>query len=457
MRCPCTPVTIPVRWCLLPPRMVRALLSSTLLVLACATPSATSREAPGDAETRAASGGGEDLSQAWEREPEKPAAAPVRPPEVEKVDRAEAHRAALATGQAALKSKRLDDARTAAQQAVTEAATLDGEARFTAHQLAFRVELAAADVDAAQRAAHAWRLACGPEKLDACRSAAVAALGAAAKSKGADKQLGKLARAQHDAELCAVKAEKGAKPHPCEATTLTLARRGQDPLLAQRVLLGQALREGDDGRQGALLEKTEGACDLPQCAGLRRKALTRLVALARAKNDVDGAVKLALREVAVVAAGLPEDERTWTRTALLDQTCVSYDTAHAPGSCRALEKKTLGRWTFHDYSRERAGQGLSADQVRVVNEHFAPLLQECLAEQARRMTPPDAQRFEVRWVVFNDGRVGEAHLRKDLDETLLAKCLRAQFAGWRYPRYEGEYQNVEQSFTVTAVERRALR
>jgi hypothetical protein len=111
--------------------------------------------------------------------------------------------------------------------------------------------------------------------------------------------------------------------------------------------------------------------------------------------------------------------------------------------------------TFHDYSREApSGEGLSAEQVSMVNEHFAPLLQDCLVEQAKRMTPPDAQRFEVRWVVFNDGRVGEAHLRRDLDQTPLAKCLRAQFAGWRYPRYEGEYQNVEQAFTVTANERR---
>jgi hypothetical protein len=84
-------------------------------------------------------------------------------------------------------------------------------------------------------------------------------------------------------------------------------------------------------------------------------------------------------------------------------------------------------------------------------------LQDCLAEQARRMTPPDAQRFDVRWVVVNDGRVAEAHLRRDLDDVPLAHCLRAQFAAWRYPRYEGEYQHVEQSFTVTATERRSLR
>ena len=196
----------------------------------------------------------------------------------------------------------------------------------------------------------------------------------------------------------------------------------------------------------------------PQCAGLRRKALGKLLALARAKNDADGAVKLALREVAVIWPRLPEDERTWARTAMLDQTCVVLRHRARRRELPRPRAQDAGPLDLPRLQQgARAGEGLSADQVRVVNEHFAPLLQECLSEQARRMTPPDAQRFEVRWVVFNDGRVGEVHLRKELDESLLAKCLRAQFNGWRYPRYEGEYQNVEQSFTVTAVERRAVR
>jgi hypothetical protein len=70
------------------------------------------------------------------------------------------------------------------------------------------------------------------------------------------------------------------------------------------------------------------------------------------------------------------------------------------------------------------------------------------------MTPPDAQKFDVRWVVFSDGRVGEAHLRKDIDTWPLADCLRAQFVNWRYPRFEGDYQDVGQSFTVHANEYR---
>jgi len=435
--------------------MLRRLVPLLVFVSCATTPAPTPTPDSTAAQQDAATGsGGDDLSKAWEREPEKTAPAPVRPPEVPQIDRAEGYKAALADGQAALKSKRLDDARIAAQKAVNEAASLEGEARFAANQLAFRVEQAANASDAAEAAAKAWRLACGPEKLDACRNASLAALATAAKMKGADKQLAREVKLLQDAEVCAAKAERGAKANPCEATALQLARSQKDLLLAQRVLLGQALREDNDSKQWSLLERAEGACELPQCGGQRRKALSKLIAIARAKNDNDTAVKLALREVAVVAAALPDENKGWSRTAMLDQTCVSYDTAHGAGSCRALERKTLGRWTFHDYSREPAGQGLTGDQVRVVNDHFAPLLQECLAEQAKRMTPPDAQRFEVRWVVFNDGRVGEAHLRKDLDETLLAKCLRAQFAGWRYYRYDGEYQNVEQSFTVTAVERR---
>ena len=427
-----------------------------LMLASCAgAGTATTPDAPVTADQPAP--GADDLSRAFEPEPEKPKEVIARPVEAAPVDPAAGFKAALAEGQAALKSKQLPAARSAAQTAVKEAASLDGEARMQAGQLAFKVEQAAVDPSAAEDAATAWRLSCGPEKADACRNAALTALNSVAKLKGADKKLGKKVHELQDAEVCAAKAERAVKAAPCEPTALHLAQREKDLYLVQKFHLAEALREDNDARQLVLLEKAEGQCDKPQCVGLRRKALGKLIAAARAKNDTDGAVKLALREVGVVAAGLPEEGRVWARTAMLDQTCVSYDTAHGAGSCRALEKKVLGRWTFHDYSRDSGGQGLSADQVRVVNEHFAPLLQECLADQARRMTPPDAQRFEVRWVVFNDGRVGEAHLRKDMDEGPLAKCLRAQFNAWRYPRYEGEYQHVEQSFTVTAVERRAVR
>ncbi|MFT3713136.1 MAG: hypothetical protein QM817_36235 [Archangium sp.] len=398
--------------------------------------------------------GNEELATAWDKQPEKVPVAPVRPPEEPKIDRAAGFKAALADATSALKGKRLEDARAAVQKALTEANALDGEARLSAFTTAQKIEVADANADGAETNARAWLLACGPEKLDACRTAALNALASAAKLKGADKKLGKHVTELRDAEVCAVKAEKASKAAPCEATTQRLAHQQKDELLAQRLLLGQALREDDEAKQVRLLERAEAACDKPQCAGLRRRALGKLIAHARKENDVDGAVKLALREVQIIANALPDPERTWSRTATLDQTCVSFDTSHGAGSCRALEKKTLGRWTFHDYSREAAGEGLSADQVRMVNDHFGPLLQECLADQAKRMTPPDAQRFEVRWVVFNDGRVGEAHLRKDLDATPLANCLRTQFVTWRYPRYDGEFQNVEQAFTVTASERR---
>lgn len=427
-----------------------------LMLASCAgAGSATTKDAPAaDAQPAPPA---DDLARAFEPEPEKPREVIVRPVEAAPVDVAAGFKAALAEGQLALKSRQLPAARPAAQTAVKEAATLDGEARLQAGQLAFRVEHAEGDPSAAENAATAWRLACGPEKVDACRMAALAALASVEKMKGADKTLVKKVRELQDAEGCAARAERGAKSNPCEPTAMRLAQREKDPFLSQRLHLAEALREETETRQVAMLERAEGQCDKPQCAGLRRKALGKLLTFARAKNDTDGAVKLALREVAIVAAALPEDGRAWARTAMLDQTCVSYDTAHGAGSCRALERKVLGRWTFHDYSREQAGQGLTPDQVRMVNEHFAPLLQECLADQARRMTPPDAQRFEVRWVVFSDGRVGEVHLRRDQDESPLARCLRAQFGGWRYPRYEGEYQHVEQSFTVTAVERRAVR
>jgi hypothetical protein len=145
------------------------------------------------------------------------------------------------------------------------------------------------------------------------------------------------------------------------------------------------------------------------------------------------------------------------RPGQLEELCAKLDASAGAGSCRKLEKELTGGWTFRDFSKERGGAGLTGEQVKLVNAHYAPLLQECLTEQARRLTPPDAQEFEVRWSVSNDGHVRDAHLRKDLDELPLAECLRRQFSFWRYPRFEGELQHVQQRFTVTASTRTSLR
>lgn len=71
------------------------------------------------------------------------------------------------------------------------------------------------------------------------------------------------------------------------------------------------------------------------------------------------------------------------------------------------------------------------------------------------MRPPDMEEYEVRWMVLNDGRVGDVHLKRKTDEeSPLGQCLRDQFAVWRYPKYQGEFQHVEQRFTVSALKRR---
>ena len=204
----------------------------TMLILSCASAGpATTKDAPVTEEPTPAGGGGDELSKAFEPEAEKTKPVIVRPVEAAPVDPALAFKAALADGQAALKSKQLDAARTAAKTAIKEA--LDGEMRMQAGQLSFKVELAAVDPSAAEDAATAWRLACGPEKVDACRNAALAALVSASKLKGADKKLLKKAKELQDAEVCAAKTERAAKDQPCEPTAKNLAVREHDPFLGQ--------------------------------------------------------------------------------------------------------------------------------------------------------------------------------------------------------------------------------
>lgn len=430
---------------------VRSLWWLPLVVSCAAQQPATRAETPRDEQKRTTSESEVDVARAWEDTPDTQAAPQRPPPEPLPPDRSRPFKEAAAAAGDALKRGTPDEAVTQARRAMTEAAVLDSDARAQAGQLLFKASLASGDTAAAQAAVERWRGACGPERAESCRSQANAALTQLAKKDVKNKALARDAAEAVDDEVCATKAEKTDQPQPCEAAALSRARRANDGWLTAKLLLAQALRDDDHDKK---LLNAEKACAQPQCAALRKKALQKLAARAKADNQPDEALQYALREVAVGNENLSALERRFTRTPGLDAACAAYDKAHKPGECRAVEKKTLGYWTFRDWSREKPTVGLTPEQVKVVNEHFAPLLQECLAEQARRMTPPDAQKFDIRWVVFSDGRVGEAHLRKDLDGWPLADCLRAQFVNWRYPRFEGDFQHVEQSFTVRANEYR---
>lgn len=431
------------------------------LLVACATtpPRPPPDEQPLPSEAAVPAPKEDDLAQAWAPVEAKPAAEPAANTRVEPTpeppDRRGAFREAMAEAQRALQTKQLDGAKAAADKACAEAASLGSDERAKAWALAFKVAIAGGEPAPAIDAALSWRRACGPDGADGCRASALRALGQVGKLKGANTaSLKALTKSLQDAEACVTQAERASAAPPCLAAAEKTAHQHKDELLSARVLYVKALAEKSDARRSALFAKAEARCQAVTCAGLRHKALAKLEALALAANDLEGAVKLALEDLAIATSLVDPELRLWVRPAELDRLCTKYDASAGAGACRKLEKAVTGGWTFRDFSKDRPSDGLSPDQVKAVNEHYAPLLQVCLSDQARRLIPPDAQRFEVSWTVQNDGRVRDAHLRRDLEDSLLAKCLRQQFSAWRYPRFTGELQHVEQSFLVSAVERR---
>jgi hypothetical protein len=367
------------------------------------------------------------------------------------VDRRGPFREAMRTATTALGAKRYDDARAAAVVANAEATALHGAERDQAGQLAFRIETAAGEPVKATSAALAWLRRCGPEQLERCRANARAALKASG-GPGASA----LATRLTDAERCVSNALRDPTATACLSHSEATAAAADDTVLQSQALLARALAEKAEARKVLLLEKLEHTCPTaPGCVPVRRRALQRLAALAQASGELERALGFLIKDAQLLAATQEPELKAWARPAELDALCRRVDSAKTSGTCRGLEKQLAGGWTFRDYSKDKAGTGLTAEVVRSVNEHYSPLLQECLAEQARRMTPPDAQRFEVYWVVHNDGHVRDAHLRRDLDATPLAVCVRKQFSTWRYPRFDGEFQNVTQSFTVTATTQRS--
>lgn len=399
------------------------------------------------------------LAQAWEPDSPNagtsPAASTLVVQEPAPPDRRAAFRAVLFRGEQALRGKRLEEARAAADEACASAEILGASERARAWPLAYKVAAAEGDAGRAETTALAWRRACGPDAAEACRAAALRALEQSAKLPDARAEaLKALSATLRDADACVARAMGASRAPSCLTAAAKTAQQHRDDYLATQVALARALAERKAPRRRALLEKVDESCRATACAGLRREALAKLSALAVAAKDVEAAARLALRDMAIAASLAQPEERLWVRPATVDKACAKYEATAGEGACRKLEHQVNGGWSFRDYSKGPPVDGLSPEQVKAVNEHYAPLLQECLEAQARRLKPPDAERFEVSWTVQNDGRVRDAHLRRDLEDSLLAKCLRQQFAPWRYPRFTGELQHIEQSFLVSAVEHR---
>jgi hypothetical protein len=367
-------------------------------------------------------------------------------------------REAVDSASRALNANDIETARAGAQRAMQEASTLGVSERVKAAELSFKVAVSAEVAQEAQRAARAWHSTCAGDGIDACRAAALKALVSTSRLAPSTAQAVRSEVAQlQKAEACLKTSERAKKPERCFAAAEKTAKEHHDELLLARAAFVRALA-APQPRQVALLSAVGLNSGALASVAVRRRALAHLVAKARAEQKLEDAARFALKDAQAFATLSPENERLWARPPETDLVCAAFDSASGPGACRKLEKQLTGGWTFRDFSKDKPAEGLSAQHVRTVNEHYAPLLQECLSVQARRLTPPDAVRYELRWMVFNDGRVGEVHFKNPAaDESPLGACLREQFKTWRYPRYDGEWQHVEQAFTISAVERRSER
>jgi hypothetical protein len=251
---------------------------------------------------------------------------------------------------------------------------------------------------------------------------------------------------------CLAASEKAKRVLPCGAVAISVSEEFVDEEAAMRFKVLRALENDEPEKKMSQLRRLQRTCSTYFCALGQAQVARKLVELA-VQSKPEWALAALVHEQAQWNAVAPVALRFWTRSANWNAACPVLERT-SPGQCRAIEKQKLEALTYVDFSLQNAGEGLGPNQVKTVNAHYGPTLDNCLSEQARRMTPPDSQAFQLNWIVGNDGLVKEAHLRKDLDETLLALCLRKQFALWRYPKFSGEFQNVEQTFTVTATKRR---
>jgi hypothetical protein len=346
----------------------------------------------------------------------------------------------------------------------TESAGLPPWRLSHALEIQARAHLALRDAESARKTAESWLLSCGPDKPDSCRARALWVLGRAA-------QIGKMPNlktrveklGEHD--KCLRKVEGGlgraeGKAPECLEEALGAYRAGRDHLMEMRVQYarGVALSGKESQRQAAIFAfaRAESMCKEPRCVGWRRKALKRLSGLYAADGDAQKSAEMALAEAHLYASTLPDETKMWAMTNDAMAACDRLDAKAGAGSCRKWEKQKFGELLFLDFSQQKQrGSGLPPDVVKKVNAHFGVLVEPCLDAEKTKIPPLSQYTYKLRWVVQNDGSVGKVEVggdgRQDSD---LGRCLVDQFNNWRYPRYAGEFQHVEQNFTIANRSRR---
>lgn len=348
---------------------------------------------------------------------------------------------------------------TAALGALRQSAELAGpEFEQRLFELSLQLHLKTLDTALAEKASLSWLHSCGPTNVDGCRAKALSLSRRITKPSAAFKKK-LVSLKEHDACVkFSERKRRGDTPPACADAAFAFYKRDGDKLMMARLKLAAAISaasKAQDEQSAQSLRHAEQLCEQPRCLALRRSALRALMALHQQQGDVQATARVAIEDARLFATTVPKDSRLWARTQELDTACAALDGTSGPGACRKLEKAMTGGQTFRDFSLTQAGEGLAPDVVREVNAHYSPSLEPCLQQQAQRLVPPSSQSHEVRWTVGNEGRVLRVSLnRAEAHQGALGQCLRQQFLIWRYPRYRGELQHVEQVFVVHARERR---
>jgi hypothetical protein len=326
---------------------------------------------------------------------------------------------------------------------------------------AAQAAIAAKDARALTKSVKSWLLACGPTGVDACRRQALASLPTVGFSKAARRPINALAKGVSTADACLVKAEAshGHAAPPCLGAALSAYRRDKDLLMVTRALEAQALdvREAKDAVTLHKLQNAARTCPEERCRALRARILHAAMPLFERTQDFEGVATFALDQLQLLA-------RKGTGTTPLPRPrelagiCQALEAKAGNGRCHVLEKRILGRYTFVDYSEEPPRtEGLTSSVVQQVSAHYGVLVTDCLAREARdapARADSDVVRYGVHWTVHNNGQAGDLRMeRHDLAGSPLEHCLADAISYFRYPRYRGELQHVDQEFQISVSHR----
>jgi tetratricopeptide (TPR) repeat protein len=206
--------------------------------------------------------------------------------------------------------------------------------------------------------------------------------------------------------------------------------RAQEARAVRALVLARSKRPDDAERIATKVVEADR-----RAPGAERIAHEALATVLLERDDLEQAVRSAIRFNQLRNQTLPEEKRYRTRAPILARICAKLEQRTRPGQCTRLEIELAGEPTFTDFSAGRRKPELTDEDIERVHAEALPAVEACVLGAAKK--EPELYRgvdIELTWAIDSEGRAVEVDLTPQRNREDIMPCASARLERVRYPK-----------------------